>query len=303
MRKTLNALAIVAVVGVIGVLGPATGATVITVDGDSPGICIIGPNKKVPTQRLGKGVIRNAKSVCDASVEGCGNCLELCLLFDKINDQFGCPLDGADGFCNPDFPNDPDCCVDADRDGFFSNPSCGTAVDCDDIRWWRRPGGTHICWAESDFDCDGALDRLEPACLPDGFCDARFENYQNPDCQPKSGLCSLWNERIINDMEISLGNTGILSVTGESVDGTNLCTLRPLTPYVLGDVETRLEGRLRSNRGGLWTTSIFNTGGSYGAFVWSDLLNPQSGWDGTAGSWETEDEKVDCMQALRNACG
>lgn len=74
------------------------------------GTCVILPNQQSAVESLGQGVVEQAHSVCDASVETCGACVELCRLFKKINDKFDCPLDGADGFCNPDFePTDPDC--------------------------------------------------------------------------------------------------------------------------------------------------------------------------------------------------
>jgi len=120
--------------------GGATGAAVITVGGDDPGTCVIGPDNGKQGNRQGNGVIKNAQSVCDSSVEGCGGCLQLCLMFDKINDKAGCPLDGADGFCNPDVQEtDPDCCG---RNG-QCNAVCGTgaAPKDPDCSWPQTPRG------------------------------------------------------------------------------------------------------------------------------------------------------------------
>ena len=79
----------------------------------SNGTCVINPNAHAPVESLGKGVIQKAETVCDAAVHGCGACLEACQLFSRIQDNFGCPLDGEDGFCNPDVQDtDPDCGAD-----------------------------------------------------------------------------------------------------------------------------------------------------------------------------------------------
>ena len=68
---------------------------------DTTGTCVIIPDQNSNAQRLGKGVIVHADSVCDAVSEGCGTCLDFCQLFININDRFGCPPCAADSFCNP----------------------------------------------------------------------------------------------------------------------------------------------------------------------------------------------------------
>jgi len=51
------------------------------------------------------------------------------------------------GFCGP-------ACVDADGDGYFTNPRCGTAVDCDDSDSTIYPGAPEICDYQ-DNQCPG----------------------------------------------------------------------------------------------------------------------------------------------------
>ena len=76
------------------------------------GTCVIGPNQGSNAESLGQGVVTQAGSVCDASTEGCGACLEQCAPYKKIKDLYGChSLCVEDGWCNPGCAagEDPDC--------------------------------------------------------------------------------------------------------------------------------------------------------------------------------------------------
>lgn len=149
MKTILRALRLALPILVAFTLTPGVWSTAVSAD-EKPGRCVIKPNQKAQAESLGIGVITNAKSVCDASIEGCGACIELCRLFTNIKDDFGCPLDGADGFCNPDFEaTDPDCCA---RNG-QCNAACGTGsapIDPDCI-WPRTPSQTAISIGALDF--------------------------------------------------------------------------------------------------------------------------------------------------------
>lgn len=114
-----HALAVSALVGIVAVLGlvllfkggsEISGAAIL--DDAEPGTCVIGPNSGSNANKQGTGEIQNGKSVCDAQINGCGACVQHCRDYSMINDKFGCPLDGADGYCNPDLAGtDPDCNV------------------------------------------------------------------------------------------------------------------------------------------------------------------------------------------------
>ena len=62
------------------------------------------------------------------------------------------------GICGP-------ACVDADGDGYFTNPRCGTAVDCDDSDSTIYPGAPEICDGK-DNQCpgDSGYGRIDETC-------------------------------------------------------------------------------------------------------------------------------------------
>ncbi len=118
------------------------------------GTCVIGPNQGSNAESLGQGVVTQAGSVCDASTEGCGACLEQCAPYKKIKDLYGChSLCIEDDWCNPMCAagEDPDCIVDNDGDGYASD------VDCDDNNAEVNPGAVEVCDG-IDNDCNGIID-------------------------------------------------------------------------------------------------------------------------------------------------
>jgi len=62
------------------------------------------------------------------------------------------------GICSPN-------CVDADSDGYFTNPRCGTAVDCDDSDSTVYPGASELCDGK-DNQCpgDSGYGRIDETC-------------------------------------------------------------------------------------------------------------------------------------------
>ena len=58
----------------------------------------------------------------------------------------------------PPPPPPPPGCTDADGDGYFAQPDCGTEVDCNDANTAVHPGATETCGNRVDDDCDGQVD-------------------------------------------------------------------------------------------------------------------------------------------------
>jgi len=130
------------------------------------GACVIGPQRQTAVERLGTGTEKSS-NVCDAGLNGCGFCIQECRTHNKIIDNYNCPLDGPDEFCNPDFPNDPDCgenvcddLADNDGDGLFDcqDPDCSTDPFC------REVSGPN-CFDGLDNDLDGGIDCLDADCF------------------------------------------------------------------------------------------------------------------------------------------
>jgi photosystem II stability/assembly factor-like uncharacterized protein len=182
--------AIVSIVAIVGLImmfsGSITGAAVSDSTGSEPGACVIGPNQGSNARSLGTGVAGSASSVCDAAAQGCGSCVQTCRQFTKINDKYGCPLDGADGYCNPDYQQtDVDCCG---RNN-FCNPACaqGEDPDCCDADGYCNLA----CGSRGDTDCaevcndgydnnrDGERDCFDPECDGSAQC-PWFVQYQAP---------------------------------------------------------------------------------------------------------------------------
>jgi Kazal-type serine protease inhibitor domain/Putative metal-binding motif len=100
--------------------------------------------------------------------------------------NFGCVDIACDGECPCDSAPP---CTDADLDGFFAEPECGTTVDCDDNDEFIHPNAEEFVCDNVDSNCDnidnpglmacfamGGFGFWEPVCGTDGFtyeyCDA-----------------------------------------------------------------------------------------------------------------------------------
>jgi hypothetical protein len=71
--------------------------------------------------------------------------------------------DGVDNNCNGVV--DEGCsasCTDADFDGFFAQPGCGTAVDCNDTNPAAHPAAAEVCGDQLDNNCNGFIDESCP---------------------------------------------------------------------------------------------------------------------------------------------
>ncbi len=72
-------------------------------------------------------------------------------------------FDERDNNCNGEVDEGCPTCEDLDDDGYFAEPGCGTAVDCDDLNTTVFPGAEELCDG-LDNDCDGDADEGCPAC-------------------------------------------------------------------------------------------------------------------------------------------
>jgi hypothetical protein len=76
----------------------------------------------------------------------------------------------ACSFC----PNTTACggsaCTDNDRDRYFAEANCGTAVDCNDNSAAVFPGAVEICNDNIDNDCDGNVDCADSNCIGNAAC-------------------------------------------------------------------------------------------------------------------------------------
>jgi len=61
-------------------------------------------------------------------------------------------------------------CIDADGDGYFAEPGCGTPVDCDDSDPSVYPGALEVCNDGKDNDCDGLVDCNDTDCAQASVC-------------------------------------------------------------------------------------------------------------------------------------
>jgi hypothetical protein len=111
---------------------------------------------------------------------------------------------------------DPDpTCTDADNDGFFAEPKCGTVQDCDDTVAAVNPGASEFCSDKIDNNCDGLIDGSDETTCPapptctDADGDSFFaqEGCGKPqDCNDNnqlthSGAEELCGEQIDNDCD------------------------------------------------------------------------------------------------------
>lgn len=80
-------------------------------------------------------------------------------------------------------------CTDKDGDGFFSEPDCGTARDCNDSNNLVNPGMAETCDSTVDHDCDGKAGCQDNVCVGTATCavcaDADGDGYYTHDyCIP-----------------------------------------------------------------------------------------------------------------------
>jgi hypothetical protein len=126
--------------------------------------------------------------------------------------------DDCDGFVDATDPNAVNCptCTDADLDGYFVEPGCGAAGDCNDLDASINPGTIEDCFNGVDDDCDGYVDGADSdcgACIPtsknekgprcsdglDNDCDTVIDS-ADPDCAAKSGgTAEICTDGIDND--------------------------------------------------------------------------------------------------------
>ena len=193
-KSSLTIFVVAAIVGVLlsGCTSQQSALTPGTISGEE-GTCVIGPNSGSNARSLGIGVITKATSVCDAATEGCGACLQLCSIFKKINDLYGCPPCAGDGWCNPTCATgqDPDCCIPNYVSMCDTTDGCGGTRDTTpyngcELTSPARCGYEKVCNDGIDNDCDGKIDGQDMNCGP----------------------CPCYNEEWIKTMNESMGGVG-----------------------------------------------------------------------------------------------
>jgi putative metal-binding protein len=65
--------------------------------------------------------------------------------------------DGLDNNCNGTVDEGCPVCTDADKDGYYAQAGCGTAVDCNDNDPTVHPAATEVCNGKDD-NCNGTVD-------------------------------------------------------------------------------------------------------------------------------------------------
>lgn len=104
------------------------------------------------------------------------------------NDNIDNDCDGLVDCDDPGCSGSPDCvpppiCTDSDSDGFFAEPGCGTAIDCNDANANINPAAAEVCNDSIDNDCDGIVDCADtdctgsPDCAPPACTDADADTY------------------------------------------------------------------------------------------------------------------------------
>jgi hypothetical protein len=74
-------------------------------------------------------------------------------------------------------------CDDADGDGYFHEPDCGTPKDCNDNNFLVHPGAAEVCNSTVDYNCNGYAGCQDPGCTGTAYCnsctDADGDGYYN----------------------------------------------------------------------------------------------------------------------------
>jgi hypothetical protein len=97
----------------------------------------------------------------------------------------------------------PKVCTDSDKDGYYKESDCGTAVDCDDLNNTIHPNAKEICGNKIDEDCDSKDEECKPVCM-----DSDGDGYGYGDgC--KGADCNDTNKNV---------NPGMKEICGNGID-------------------------------------------------------------------------------------